>query len=117
MHHFRSVLFVFILFICCSKLAQSQEQPQKEPFVISVIPDSLFIAFEYSQVYSFYVVGSMSSYGTKPTDTMDKLKEKIVDKCKEMKFDGFLLQNIAFGREPEWSSIFAWGTFLRLKNK
>ena len=96
------------LAICFCKPAQSQEQ-KEQPFIISVIPDSLLENYDYSQVFSFYVVAS--EYAN-PTETMEELSEKIVEKCEDDKFDGFLLQHTTFFNHY---SLVAWGALLRRK--
>ncbi len=90
---------------------------EAQPFIISIEPDSLFHNYEYSQT-AFFVVSIESQVLSDPTESaINELNEKIVNTCKQNKFDGFILNQLVYTKPFDEGKLIAYGTLLRAKPK
>lgn len=90
---------------------------ESKPFIISIVPDSVFYYYEYSPTV-FFVVSIESQVMSDPTESaINELNEKIVNTCKQNKFDGFILNQLVYTKPFDEGKLIAYGTLLRAKPK
>jgi len=88
-----------------------------EPFIVSIVPDSLFTKYDYSQTV-FIPVSVASTFGKDPTGkAIQDLQKMILETCKLNKMDGFILNQIIFAKPFEEGKLIGYGTMIRLKKK
>jgi len=93
------------------------QDKEAKPFIVSIMPDSLFATYDYSQTV-FITVSIESRIMGDPTEgAIDDLKEKIIETCKLNKFDGFILNQLVFAKPFDEGKLIGYGTLLRKKVK
>lgn len=107
---------MLVTLVTFSNIVYSQDK-EPDPFIISIVPDSLFAKYDYSQTV-FIVVDVSPKIGKDPTEAaIEDLKKKIVATCKLNKFDGFILNQMVFAIYPEVAKLIGYGTLIKKKNK
>lgn len=108
---------LFISFIVLGTLlsfAYCQEKAP-EPFIISIVPDSLFVKYDYSQTV-FVNVSVPTTFGKDPTEkAIEELRKQIIAICKIHKFDGFILNQMVFLKPFDEGKLIGYGTLIRKK--
>ena len=106
------VLFIVVGALSSSVLCQDKTP---EPFIISIVPDSLFQKYEYSQTV-FLNVSVPITFGKDPTQkAIEELKKQIIAICKATKFDGFILNQMVFLKPFDEGKLLGYGTLIRKK--
>ena len=103
------LLVVFLIIGTQWSSAQSQAKTP-DPFILSIMPDSLFAKYEYSQIV-FVSVSIPTTFGKDPTVVaINDLKKQIVALCQLNKFDGFILNQWAPSAAGAHGTLgtFAW---------
>lgn len=114
MKKFNVLLITFIVFGTLFNFVHSQVKAP-EPFINSIMPDSVFLKYDYSQTV-FVTVSVTSSFGKDPTEkAIDDLRKQIVAICKANKFDGFVLNQMVFLKPFDEGKLIGYGTLLRKK--
>ncbi|MCF8363007.1 MAG: hypothetical protein K9G70_10335 [Prolixibacteraceae bacterium] len=108
------VLFTLIGF---SQFAYCQEPEDSEPYILSLVPDSLTSHYDYSH-NQFVTVSIRSRFGSDPTErAIQDLEEKIIELCKTNEMDAFILKEIVFAKPFDEGKLIGYGTMIRLKSK
>jgi len=107
---------VILTLMAFPKLVFSQDK-EVEPVIISIVPDSLFIKYEYTQTV-FISVTIASTFGKDPTEkAIQELKKLIIETCKLNKMSGFILDQMVFVKPFEEGKLIGYGTMIRPKIK
>jgi hypothetical protein len=109
-------LVVLVTLVTFSQFTYCQEKAT-EPYIISIVPDSLMTHYDYSQTV-FITVSIGSRIGSDPTErAIQDLQKKIVETCKVNKMDAFILKEIVFAKPFDEGKLIGYGTMIRLKTK
>jgi hypothetical protein len=114
----RNFIVSLVALIAIGGLSNSAFSQDKtpEPFIISIVPDSLFIKYDYSQTV-FVSVSVPTTFGKDPTEkAIEELKKQIIAICKANKFDGFILNQMVFLKPFDEGKLIGYGTLIRGKN-
>lgn len=115
----RNFIVSLVVCIVVGSLSNSifSQDKVSEPFIISVIPDSLFIQYDFSQTV-FVSVSVPTTFGKDPTEkAIEDLKKQIVATCKLNKFDGFILNQMLFLKPFDEGKLIGYGTLIKKKKK
>jgi len=106
------ILFTFLGTLSSSVLCQTKTP---DPFILSIMPDSLFAKYEYSQIV-FVTASIGSTFGKDPTlAAINDLKKQIIALCQLNKFDGFILNQMIFAKPFDEGKLVCYGTMIRKK--
>jgi len=107
-------LILFSLLVTLSSSIQCQTLTP-DPFILSILPDSLFAKYEYSQIV-FVSVSIPTTFGKDPTlVAINDLKKQIIALCQLNKFDGFILNQMIFAKPFDEGKLVGYGTMIRKK--
>jgi hypothetical protein len=113
-------LFLFFVmvtvFIIFSHIVYCEDNESK-PFIVSIMPDSLFSNYEYSQTVFIVVSVESRIMGDPIEGAISDLKDKIIETCKANKFDGFILNQMVFAKPFDEGKLIGYGTLLKKKVK
>jgi len=115
----KKLLLIFVMFVALVSSSKNVYCQYKEPqpFIVSIVPDSLFMLYDYSQVKFFIVTIGSKIMGDPTEGAVTDLNKQIVDFCKKQKFDGFILSQIVFTKPFDEGKLIAYGTLIRKKVK
>lgn len=86
-----------------------------EPYIISILPDSFFVKYDYSQTL-FVTVSVPITFGTDPTEkAIENLKKQIITICKTGNVDGFILNQLVFLKPFDEGKLIGYGMLFKRK--
>lgn len=116
MKNLTKLLFLVLLIFVFQNTLFSQEKP--EPIILSIMPDSLFIKYDYFQTV-FLIgsnAGSFKLSGTPTEKALEELKKKIIALCKSNNADGFIISQLIYAKPAEVVEIICHGTLIKKKS-
>ncbi len=115
----KRLVLTFMMFVALVTFSNSVfcQEKAPEPFIVSVIPDSLFVKYDYTQTV-FVVVSVSAKMAKDPTEAaIEDLKKQIIATCKLNKYDGFILNQMVFAKPFDEGKLIGYGTLIKKKIK
>jgi hypothetical protein len=84
---------------------------------VSIIPDSLFASYDYSQTIFLTVSVSSKLFGDPTESAIKDLQKLIIETCNLNKYDGFILNQMVFAKPFDEGKLIAYGTLIKKKIK